>query len=62
MKEIIEAFGESSSAGRRLHGISESHFFEGEDHAVTRALFDAHGAGGNFSKGSLAQELLELAA
>src|SRR5689334_18146098 len=44
MKELVQAFGKGPGAFRRPDGIAQGHLLEGEDHAVARALLDAHGA------------------
>lgn len=41
MQEIVKGVREESGAGRRFHGIAQSHFLEGEEEVGAR--FDADG-------------------
>src|SRR5947209_18512617 len=45
-----------------LDGVAQRHLLEGEDHAVARALLDAHGAGSDLGEPAPAQEPSELLA
>lgn len=47
MKKVEQSSGELLGTGFRPHGIAQRHFFERENHAVARLLFDARRARGN---------------
>jgi phenylalanyl-tRNA synthetase alpha chain len=43
VQQFVEPLAERARALRDFHGVAQRHLLEGEDHAVARALFDAHG-------------------
>ena len=60
MKQIIQTFAEQACAPRGTHGVAKRHLLERKDHAMTRALLDAHCPRGDFRELLIAQESPEL--
>src|SRR5688572_23320938 len=60
MQQVEQSFREGAGARGSAYGITQGHFLEGEDHAVARTLFHAHGTCRDLAELAGTQQTLEF--